>query len=316
MIKSLPFLNQEGIRKYLNGEDIYGCDLDDFKSYEYPKGGMLHLQVCKNTETYQSYSCDNGVKPFFSHYVNIKNLQFDNKIYSTNDDFNWDRIQRKITQPTSNGTNTLLCIDGGCPIHLDLSRFSEIASINNLDFGNFPMLKDYLNGLNSNLHPMSFYLMHPDRPVYRINRFIENKIFPKWKNGKMENDISWGNPFLIEYAKGHPPYCYTEYIHNLDFANEDNSVMWACILSSLYNERNFYREFFSSYGTLFCGADNYRIGLHFGNIKIPGSFLDMLRKRIIPLYENHQKEEHRKYLAAQEQEKKKEKRKNVIETLT
>ena len=37
----------------------------------------------KNTETYQSYSCDNGVKPFFSHYVNIKNLQFDNKIYKT-----------------------------------------------------------------------------------------------------------------------------------------------------------------------------------------------------------------------------------------
>ena len=58
-----------------------------------------------------------------------------------------------------NGLNDLLCLDNVYPIPLDLSQFTEISSINDLDFGKYPMLKDYLieqNLLNS--HPISLYL--------------------------------------------------------------------------------------------------------------------------------------------------------------
>ena len=309
------FKTEEQIRRYLNGRDIY-ADFEEFKKLEYPKGGRFHLQVCKTDEIELKYFYDgtivkhymDGITPFITNWTNIKNLRFDDKLYSTNDDFDWNRVQNvylkdrpRIGRPY--GLNTLLCLDNVYPIPLDLSRFTEIT-INDLDFGDYPMLKDYLIEQNLNSHPMSYYLRYPDCPIDRIIRYVENKKFPKFKNGEMEYDDCWGNPLLIEYSQKSRSNYYIEYIHNLDFDKEENLEMWSRILFSLYNEEELHRALFG-YKTpyFFCRKDNLHIGLHFGNFEIPGVFLDMLRKRIIPLYEIYQKKEKERLLEKERLEK-------------
>lgn len=311
------FNSSEEIREHLNGRAIF-ADFDEFKRFEYPKGGQLRLQVCKTNEIKWKYHYDGTIVKhysdgkiwFNSNWFNIKNLRFDDKLYSTNDDFDWNIIQNMIQNHPHigypNGLNDLLCLDNVYPIPLDLSQFTEISSINDLDFGKYPMLKDYLieqNLLNS--HPISLYLRRPDCPIERIIRYVENKKFPKIKNGEMEHDNSWGNPLLIEYAqKTNPLLHYREFIHNLDFDKEENHEIWSRILFSLYNEEELHRSLFG-YRTpyLLCGSEDLHIGLHFCNIAIPGAFLDMLRKRIIPLYENYQKKEKERLLEKERLEK-------------
>ena len=309
MYKGPDFESPEEIREYLNGRAIF-ADFDEFKKFEYPKGGNLSLRVCKTDELKLKYFYDGTIVKhysdgnilFQSHCVNIKNLRFDDKLYSTNEDFDWNTFQKIINRPSVG--STLLCLDDVYPIPLDLSRFTEISSINDLDFGDYPMLKDYLIEQNLNSCPTSLYLRHPDCPVDRIIRYVENKKFPKFKNGKMEHDDSWGNPLLIEYAQKRHSYCYREYIHNLDFDKEENLEIWSRILFSLYNEDELYRRLFESrIPYLLCEKENLHIGLHFYNISIPGAFLDMLRKRIIPLYEIYQKEEKERLLEKERLEK-------------
>ena len=318
MYKGPDFESSEEIREYLNGRAIF-ADYDEFKKFEYPKGGQLSLRVCKTDELKLKYFYDgtivkhysDGCLLFQSHCVNIKNLRFDDKLYSTNDDFDWNEFQYKymlkdrphIEVPNSL-TNTLLCLDNVYPIPLNFSRFTEITSINDLDFGDHPMLKDYLIEQNLNSCPISLYVRFPDCPVDRIVRYVENKKFPKFKNGKMEHYDSWGNPLLIEYAQKKHSYCYREYIHNLDFDKEDNLEIWSRILFSLYNEDELYRSLYGSrIPYLLCEKENLHIGLHLGNIVIPGAFLDMLRKHIVPLYENYQNEEQERLLKEEKLEK-------------
>lgn len=317
MYKGPLFNSPKQIREYLNGRKIF-ADLDEFKKFEYPKGGQLHLQVCKTDEIKLEYFYDgtianhsyDGKNLFYSHWVNIKNLRFDDELYSTNDDFDWNRFKRHMVMNPpgigrSNGVNTLLCLDNVYPIPLNLSHFTKITSINDLDFGNYPMLKDYLIEQNLNSHPMSFYLRRPDCPIDRIIRYVENKKFPNFKNGEMEYDDNWGNPHLIEYAQTNRPYFYyIEHIHNLDFDKEENLEIWGRILFSLYNEKELHRTLFGYKAPyLLCGTEDLHIGLHFCNIAIPGTFLEMLRKRIIPLYEIYQKKEKERLLEEERLEK-------------
>lgn len=311
------FNSSEEIREHLNGRAIF-ADFDEFKRFEYPRMGQLRFQVCKTHEFQRKTYYDGTIVKhyldgkiwFISDWINIKNLRLDDKLYSTNDDFDWNVIQNMIKIHPSigrpNGLNTLLYLDNVYPNPLDLSQFTEIASINDLDFSKYPMLKDYLieqNLLNS--QPISLYLRRPDCPIDRIIRYVENKKFPKFKNGEMEHDDIWGNPLLIEYVqKSRPLIYYREFIHNLDFDKEENHEIWSRILFSLYNKVELHRSLFG-YRTpyLLCGKEDLHIGLHFGNIVIPGAFLDMLRKRIIPLYEIYQKKEKERLLEKERLEK-------------
>lgn len=306
------------IREYLNGEYMY-ANFDEFKKFEYPRYGNLELRACKVDDIKMKYFFDGtivnhsytGKILFHSSWANVKDLRFDDRLFSTSDDFDWKVIQRRINRPVfnhPNGLNILLCLDNSYPIPLELSQFSKINSINGLDFGKYPMLKDYLLEQNSNSHPMSFYLRDPNLPIMGIIRTIENKKFPRFQNGEFDYDDSWVSQHLIEFAKMKPSSLfYREFIHYLDFDGEENLEIWSRILFSLYNEKELHTELFGSRPPYISkGTDNIHIGLHFGNIRIPGPFLDKLRKHIIPLYEENLEEENRRRLAEEELKKRKE----------
>ena len=286
------FSREEKIRRCLNGKDIDINDIENYvrglKKFEYSSGGALTL-------TMRTASISTG---FYSRWTNVKNLRFDDKLYSTNNDFDWHFFQSylnyKINQAPN--INILLCLDDVCQIPLDLSQFTEI-SIDDLNFGDYPMLKDFLIEQCLNSSPMMFYLRRPDCPISHIFRYAENKIFPKFKNGEMECDDSWGNLHLIEYfqrcystIKGHHIF-YSEFIHNLDFNKEENLIMWDYVLWSLKGEDKLLWEHRYLPSCIIGRKDHLQMKLQIRDMKIPGAFLDMLRNRIIPLYEAYQEKE-------------------------
>lgn len=315
-----PFFKSPGeIREYLNGKYI-DADFDEFMKFEYPKAGRLQLQVCEAKDIEQEYYFDGSIVNhrltgqifFHTQWENVKNLRFGDKSYSTNVDYGyWKTIQRLMK---SNSTyhpeqyNVLLCAERSCSIPSELSQY-ELTLIDCQDFGKYPMLKDYLIEQNSSSQPMSFFLKYPERPIEMVIRYIENKKFPKIRNGEMEFDDGWGSSHLIDLFKIRgrgSSAIYREFIHNLDFDDEENLEVWCPILFSLYNEKELYNKLYGYRRPyIFKGKDNLHIGLHFGNMTIPGAFLDKLRKRIIPLYEEHQEEEKRRRLAEEELEKRK-----------
>lgn len=315
MYRGPYFKSHEEISPCINGKEIY-ADFDEFAKFDYPREGWLDLQLCDTNEIKQTYYFDgsivrhrlDGSVLFRIYWANVKNLKFDGKLYSTSDDFDWNKIQRRIHRPSlaaPNGLNYLLCLDNSYSIPLDLSQFTEINSINSLDFGDYSMIKDYLIEQNSNSHSMSFYIRNPELQICKIWRFIENKNFPKFLNGEMEYDDDWGNPHLIEYGKMGKSSFYYEYVHNLDFGGEENLEVWSRILFSLYNDIDTHNKLFNCPPYIFRGTSNLHIGFHFGNMRIPGAFLDMLRERIIPIYKKHQIEEEERRLAEEMLEKRK-----------